>query len=127
MIQTHAIRAIKSSLAVRYGSPCSLACCFRYTGLAVAAIGFLVAGLIGVPLARYGIRKGWMTIEGGEIPEHFLRALMDKGDNPVCARSTTHPANIDNVAFHLAIMVALYGVAYAFGVWWLCSMPKPIS
>ena len=52
---------------------------------------------------------------------------MDKGDNPVCARSTTHPANIDNVAFHLAIMVALYGVAYAFGVWWLCSMPKGIS
>ena len=52
---------------------------------------------------------------------------MDKGDNPTCARSTTHPANIDSVAFHLAIMATLYALAYAFSVWWLCTMPKGIN
>ena len=97
-------------------------------GLAFAAVGFLVAGVIGVPLAFYGIKKGWVTVEGGgNLPNHFLRGLMDRGDNPACAHSTTHPANIDSVAFHLAIMAALYGAAYAFGVWWLCTMPKGIN
>ena len=47
----------------------------------------------------------------------------------MCIRdsSTTHPANIDSVAFHLAIMATLYALAYAFGVWWLCTMPKGIN
>lgn len=96
-------------------------------GLAFAAVGFLVAGIVGVPLAFYGIKKGWVSIEGGKLPQCFLRGLMDKGDNPTCARSTTHPANIDSVAFHLAIMATLYALAYAFGVWWLCTMPKDIN
>lgn len=96
-------------------------------GLAFAAVGFLVAGIVGVPLAFYGIKKGWVSIEGGKLPQCFLRGLMDKGDNPTCARSTTHPANIDSVAFHLAIMATLYALAYAFGVWWLCTMPKGIN
>ena len=95
-------------------------------GLAFAAVGFLVAGIVGVPLAFYGIKKGWVSIEGGKLPQCFLRGLMDKGDNPTCARSTTHPANIDSVAFHLAIMATLYALAYAFGVWWLCT-PKGIN
>ena len=96
-------------------------------GLAFAAVGFLVAGIVGVPLAFYGIKKGWISIQGGKLPECFLRGLMDKGDNPACAHATTHPANIDSVAFHLAIMAALYALAYAFGVWWLCSMPKGLG
>ena len=96
-------------------------------GLAFAAVGFLVAGIVGVPLAFYGIKKGWVSIEGGKLPQCFLRGLMDKGDNPTCARSTTHPANIDSVAFHLAIMATVYALAYAFGVWWLCTMPKGIN
>ena len=96
-------------------------------GLAFAAVGFLVAGIVGVPLAFYGIKKGWVSIEGGKLPQCFLRGLMDKGDNPTCARSTTHPANIDSVAFHLAIMATLYALAYAFGVWCLCTMPKGIN
>ena len=28
---------------------------------------------------------------------------------------------------HLAIIAALYAAAYAFGVWWLCNMPKGIN
>ena len=30
-------------------------------GLAFAAVGFLVAGIVGVPLAFYGIKRGWCT------------------------------------------------------------------
>ena len=97
-------------------------------GLAFAAVGFLVAGIVGVPLAFYGIKRGWCSGgRSGELPQNFLRGLMDRGDNPPCSHSTTHPANIDSVAFHLAIMATLYALAYAFGVWWLCTMPKGIN
>lgn len=97
-------------------------------GLAFAAVGFLVAGVIGVPLAFYGLKKGWIpSRKGKELPGYFLRGLMDKGNTPACAYATTHPANVDSIAFHLAIMAALYALAYAFGVWWLCTMPKGIN
>ena len=96
-------------------------------GLAFAAVGFLVAGLVGVPLAFYGIKKGWVSIEGGKLPQCFLRGLMDKGDNPTCARSTTHPANIDNLGFHVGLMAAIYGVAYLFGLLFSKYMPAGIA
>ena len=44
-------------------------------GLAFAAVGFLVAGIVGVPLAFYGIKRGWCTGgRSGELPQNFLRA-----------------------------------------------------
>ena len=55
-------------------------------GLAFAAVGFLVAGIVGVPLAFYGIKRGWCTGgRSGELPQNFLRGLMDRGDNPPCS------------------------------------------
>lgn len=98
-------------------------------GLAFAAVGFLVAGLVGVPLAFYGIRKGWLMKEGGNtgLSSCFLRGLMEKGNNPACAHTTTHPANIDNFGFHLGLMCALYGAAYLFGLCWFMYMPKGIN
>lgn len=97
-------------------------------GLGFSAIGFLVAGLVGVPLAFYGVRKGWLASEQqSALSSAFLRGLMDKGDNPPCAHTTTHPANIDNFGFHLGLMCALYGVAYLFGLAWFIYMPKGIN
>ena len=96
-------------------------------GLAFAAVGFLVAGIVGVPLAFYGIKKGWISIQGGKLPECFLRGLMDRGDNPPCSHSTTHPANIDNLGFHLGLMAAIYGVAYLFGLMFANYMPAGIA
>lgn len=97
-------------------------------GLAFAAVGFLVAGLVGVPLAFYGIKRGWCTGgRSGELPQNFLRGLMDRGDNPPCSHSTTHPANIDNLGFHVGLMAAIYGVAYLFGLLFSKYMPASIA
>ena len=97
-------------------------------GLAFAAVGFLVAGLVGVPLAFYGIKRGWCTGgRSGELPQNFLRGLMDRGDNPPCSHSTTHPANIDNLGFHVGLMAAIYGVAYLFGLLFSKYMPAGIA
>ena len=33
----------------------------------------------------YGIKRGWCTGgRSGELPQNFLRGLMDRGDNPPC-------------------------------------------
>lgn len=95
------------------------------TGLAFAAMGFMVAVLIGVPLANVGIKRGWITEKNqGSLPDFFLRGIMNKGNNPPCSLSTTHPANIDNLAFHVSIMAAIYAIAYCFGLAWSLNMPQ---
>lgn len=97
-------------------------------GLAFAAMGFLVAVAIGVPLANVGLKRGWITDpKNSSLPDFFLRGMMNKGDNPSCSSATVHPANIDNLGFHVAIMAALYGVAYSFGLAWTLYMPSGIS
>lgn len=97
-------------------------------GLAFAAAGFLMAVVVGVPLAKIGIKRGWVTEKStGSLPTSFLRGMMDKGTNPPCMKSTTHPANIDNLAFHLAIMAVVYAVAYCFAVAWFLYMPKAVA
>lgn len=95
------------------------------TGLAFAAVGFLVAGLVGVPLALYGIRRGWVACDDSKgLPRCLLRGLRDEGDRPACAYSTTHPANIDSFGFHLGLMAATYGLGYLVAVAWTLYAPQ---
>lgn len=98
------------------------------TGLAFAAVGFLVAGLVGVPLALYGIKRGWVSCkEGSGLSRALLSGLRDDGDRPACAYSTTHPPNIDSFGFHLGLMAGTYALAYLVGVLWTLYMPKGLS
>ena len=98
------------------------------TGLAFAATGFLVAGLVGVPLALYGLKKGWAVNDGNKtLPRCLLRGLMDAGDNPACAFSTTHAANIDTFGFHLGFMAATYGIAYLIALAWAVYAPPILA
>lgn len=91
-------------------------------GLAFAAVGFLAAGLVGVPLTRYGLKKGWIA-SIGELPRDYRVGLLDKGNNPPCARATTHSANVDSIGFHLAVMCLVYGLGYAFALAWANYFP----
>ena len=92
-------------------------------GLAFAAIGFLVAGIMGVPFTRYGLRRGWGGQTSGVISPEFCSGILAEGNRPVCAQGTMHPANIDSMGFHLALAGLVYGLAYAFGLLWLNYFP----
>jgi ESS family glutamate:Na+ symporter len=83
-------------------------------GLALAAVGFFVAAFVGVPLANRGIRKGLAAYSSGDIPPEFRIGLMHSDSNQPIGRHTTHPGNIDTVAFHLAIMGMTYLLGYYF-------------
>lgn len=97
-------------------------------GLAAAALGFIAAVSVGVPLANIGIKRGWITGKNkGTLGPDFLRGIMNKGDKQACAHFTTHPANIDSLGFHVAIMAITYALAYSFALVWTNFMPKAIS
>lgn len=83
-------------------------------GLAFAAVGFFVAAFVGVPVAYWGIRKGLATHSPSELPDEFRIGLMSSESAESLGRHTTHPGNIDSVAFHLAIMTMTYLLGYYF-------------
>lgn len=97
-------------------------------GLAFGAMGFFAAVLVGVPLAKYGLKKGLLQQQySGSLTKTFLRGIMPKNENPPCALATTHPGNIDSIAFHLGLFLAMYGLAYLLGLAWSNHMPKEIQ
>ena len=81
-------------------------------GLTFAAAGFFAAALVGVPLAYWGVKKGLTHHAPANLSEDFLRGLMRPENRQSLGYHTTNPANIDTVAFHLAIMGLVYLIAY---------------
>lgn len=76
-----------------------------------AVIGFLFAFLIGVPLAKLGLKKGLAS-----HPEKLNSAVL-KGLYPPeqqtenCGKITTYNGNVDVLAFHVALVGLCYIVA----------------
>ena len=82
-------------------------------GLSFATIGFLFAFFVGVPLVNWGIRKG--LAKGGDLGEEFYRGFYKSESEKRCAGKTTmHPANVDTVAFQLALVGLVYIITYYF-------------
>ncbi len=81
-------------------------------GLTFAAVGFLVASFVGVPLANWGIRKGLTVSPTKELPRDFITGLADKGKGINAGQLTTHPGNIDGMAFQLAVLMVVFFITY---------------
>lgn len=82
-------------------------------GLAFAAIGFLFAFFIGVPLVNWGIRKGHSSLSSVTLPEDLLKGVMQKGSEKESAGSLTmHSGNVDTLAFHMALVGLVYLLTY---------------
>ena len=86
-------------------------------GLTFAAVGFLWACFGGVFLINWGLRKGWTDrhelsplrareVKTGVVPPGEEAAL------PVGARLTTETEAIDSMTFNLAMVFAVYLLAY---------------
>ncbi len=75
-------------------------------GLIYASVGFLAAFVIGVPVARYAIRQGLNFNQSARIDDDFLRGILSIDVS--AGKQITHAANVDSLAFHLAIL----GFAY---------------
>ena len=80
--------------------------------LSFAVFGFLAAFLLGVPLAKYGMKKG-LGRNKSKLSEVVERGyFLPEEQRETIGKSTTHSANIESVAVHFAIM----GVCYCLAV-----------
>jgi len=88
-------------------------------GLAFAAVGFFAAALVGVPVANWGIRKGYAVRGIRELSDDFLAGMEPKKGGAIGTVNITHSANVDSLSFHLGIMGLVYflgfGVSYILG------------
>ena len=76
-----------------------------------ASIGFVMAFLIGIPMAKYGIRKG-LAKHSGEIDSTILKGYLKKEEQTeYMVKDTTVNSNIETLAFHFALIGLCYMLA----------------
>jgi len=89
-------------------------------GLVYASIGFFVAFVVGIPIARRSIRLGLNYNQAARIDDEFLKGIMQT--HLSSGKQITHPANVDSLAYHIAIL----GLAYLITDQYLILM-NPIA
>lgn len=77
-----------------------------------AAVGFLVAFFVGIPVAKLGIKKG-VAKHCGRIDEITLRGylLPNEQKNEYMVKDTTVNSNIETLGFHLVVIGVCYMLA----------------
>jgi len=75
-------------------------------GLTFAVIGFLACFLVGVPLAKYGLRKGLAkNVDSGNLNGFIKRGYYSKDEKrESMGKETIYSGNMDTMTFHFAIM-----------------------
>lgn len=84
-------------------------------GLIYASAGFVAAFVVGVPAARWAVRRGLAANASARLDEDFTRGIFAIERRESAGEQVTHPANVDSLAFHLGIL----GVAYLLTNEWL--------
>lgn len=75
-------------------------------GLAFAALGFVWSVVIGVPLVRYGRRRGWLDSQTAADAEGGSSAPVDTPIKP------TEPGQIDPLMLQLGLVAAVYMLTF---------------
>ena len=88
-------------------------------GVAYAAAGFMVANFVGVPLANWGLRKGYATHGTKALSSDFLKGLRPEDKQVPACQLTTHSGNVDTFALHFAVAATVYGLG-----WIVCYVLK---
>ncbi len=83
-------------------------------GLIYANIGFIFAFVIGVPVARYFIKKGLNANKKARIEKEYLVGILENKKSSALGYEKTHPANIDTMAFQLSILFITYGLTFLY-------------
>ena len=81
-------------------------------GMTFAGVGFIVAFAIGVPLVRWGVRKGLNTYPVGSVPEEVKTGLLAPENRPCGLHQVTQNSNVDSLALQLALVLGAWMLAY---------------
>ncbi len=91
-------------------------------GLIYASLGFVAAFIVGVPVARYFVKRGLQNSRAVQLDAQFLSGMLSADSSVSAGRQITHSASIDSLVFHLSIL----GVAYLVTDQYLALM-QPIA
>ncbi len=82
-------------------------------GLTFAAVGFLCAFFIGVPLANWGVRKGLTKSGGQQLSDEVVKGIFppEKSGESV-GNLRLHSSNVDSLAFQAAMVGFVYLITY---------------
>ena len=69
---------------------------------------FLIAFSVGVPVARWAVRHGLNSNRAARMDDEFMSGVLAPDTHLSAGEQVTHPANVDSLGWHLAIL----GVAY---------------
>lgn len=90
----------------QYGFPNS-----SQVAITFAAVGFLAAFLVGVPLAKWGIKKG-IPRNTGKMNESVEKGYFQPEEQrEPMGKVTTHSGSLETLAFHFAVIGVCYIVA----------------
>ncbi|MFI8479792.1 sodium/glutamate symporter [Pseudomonas sp. NPDC078700] len=92
-------------------------------GMIYASLGFLVAFLIGVPVAKRFIRGGLNANKASNIDEAFKSGFYAAEQAPGMGKMVSHPANLDSLGYHLGLL----GVAYLITYVWLSFIQTHVA
>jgi ESS family glutamate:Na+ symporter len=82
-------------------------------GLAFAAIGYLFAFFIGVPLANWGLRRGLAIGCSDKLPKEFIKGYKSDTNNGDRAGTLRlHSSNIDSLTFQASLIGVVYLITY---------------
>lgn len=82
--------------------------------LTFSAIGFLIASFVGVPIAKWGLRKGYSTYPSKAAEKDFLEGVVPQEKQGPCGRDTMNSGNVDTFSLHLALIGVSYMLTYCF-------------
>ena len=71
-----------------------------------------MAFAIGVPLVRWGVRKGLNTYPVGSVPEEVKTGQLAPENRPCGLRQVTQNSNVDSLALQLALVLGAWMLAY---------------
>ena len=77
-------------------------------GLIYASLGFVTAFAVGVPMARWILKKNLHSGRGGSLDQDFERGLYSGDAAPASGKLITHSANVDSFAFHIGLLGCAY-------------------
>lgn len=100
-------------------------------GLIYASLGFLMAFVVGVPLARRYLNKGLNANRASRLDASFRHGFFpvpEPGEDtnasaPSMGRMVSHPANLDSLAYHLGLLAVAYVITHL----WLTFMQGVIG
>ncbi|MDC2963850.1 sodium:glutamate symporter [Gammaproteobacteria bacterium] len=77
-------------------------------GLIYASVGFIIAFVVGIPIASWALRRNLNENKEVSLSREFVIGFYRSENRPETGRNITHSSNVDSLVYHLGLL----GFAY---------------